>query len=161
MQLTRLSPTVAELVALAIARTPFLSEATGEAPHDLRITAELCAELAAEHWERTHGVSLRETVPSELTTEVADALVSHAEALSEADDNALYQAHAKLERSLAKLATARVSIKGTLPLIAAERLMANVETHFDHIRIAQTRARDILKAAIDRIERTPLQAGAV
>jgi 4-hydroxyphenylpyruvate dioxygenase-like putative hemolysin len=147
MLLTRIPPTVAELVARAIASTPFVAEATGDNPHDMRICAELCAELAAEQWEREHGASA-----GELHTEVADALVAHASALRDANDNALYQAHAKLERSMALLAGARNSIKGVLPLAAAERLMDNVETHFDHIRVALTRAAGVFESAIDRIE---------
>jgi hypothetical protein len=152
MLLTRIPPTVAELVAHAIASTPFVAEATGDNPHDMRICAELAAELAAEHWERERSAIAGVTIPPELITEVADALVAHASALRDANDNALYQAHAKLERSMALLAGARNSIKGTLPLAAAECLMDNVETHFDNIRIALTRAAGAFESAIDRIE---------
>jgi hypothetical protein len=154
MLLTRIPPTPAELVALAIARTPFVTEATGDAPHDLRISAELCAELAAEHWERERGAIAGVTIPPELTAEVAEALEAHGQALRDANDNALYQAHAKLERSIALLAGVRRSIAGTLPLAAAEALMDHVETHFDSIRVAMTRAAGVFESAIDRIEWT-------
>lgn len=149
---TRTPPTLAELVARAISKTPFVTEAVGDSPHDLRVTAELCAELAAEHWEREEGALIAATVPWELTTEVAEALKAHGQDLRDANDNALYTSHGRLERSLALVATARNSIHGILPLAAAEAQLTEVETHFDHIRIALTRARDVFTSAIDRIE---------
>lgn len=152
MLIARILPTVAELVALAIASTPFVTEATGDDPHDLRISAELCAELAAEHWERERGAIPGVTIPPELTAEAAEALQAHGQTLRDANDNALYQAHAKLERSISALGHARRSIAGTLPLAAAEALMCGVETHFDHIRIALTRAAGVFESAIDRVE---------
>jgi hypothetical protein len=152
MLITRIPPTVAELVARALAATPFLVEATGNNAHDLRISAELCAELAAEDWERTHRTLIGAVVPPELISEVADALVAHAVELHTASDRALHQAHAKLERSLSDLKAARTSINGTLPLAAAEALMEHVEDHFDSIRIALTRAAEVFATAIRRIE---------
>lgn len=152
MLLTRIPPTVAELVARALTATPFTSEATGANPHDLRIGAELCAGLAAESWEADRGALIGLSIPPELITEVADALEAHGKTVRDASDNALYAADAKLQRSLACLSTARSSIKGSLPIAAAEALLTEVETHFDHIRIAVTRALAILEVEIDKIE---------
>lgn len=151
-------PTIAELVARALTATPFLAEATGATAHDLRISAELCAELAAEHWECERGTIVGVAVPWELTGEAADALEAHGRSLRAANDNTeLYAAHAKLERSLAHLATARSSIKGTLPRTAAEEMMEEVEDHFSHIRIALTRALGILRKEINLTERAALR----
>jgi hypothetical protein len=155
--LTRTPPTVAELVARALTATPFLAEATGATSHDLRISAELCAELAAQNWEREQGVIVGASAPWELSIEVADSLVAHALSRRAANDNDLYQSHAKLERTLAAVATARSSIKGSLPVAAAEAMLDEVETHFAHIRIALTRALGILSKEIDLIERAALQ----
>lgn len=157
MLISHLPPTVPELVARALTSTPFLAEAMGATAHDLRISAELCAEQAAEHWEREVGGIPGATAPWELSIEVADGLVAHAMSRRAANDNALYQSHAKLERSLSCLATARCSIKGTLPLAGAEAMLDEVETHFAHIRIALTRALGILGKEIDLIERAALR----
>jgi hypothetical protein len=155
--LTRTPPTVADLVARALTATPFLREATGATSHDMRISAELCAELAAEDWEREHGAITGAAVPWELSADVANGLVAHALSRRAANDNALYQSHAKLERTLAAVAAAKCGIKGTLPVDAAEAMLDDIETHFAHIRVALTRALAILGKEIDLIERAALR----
>jgi hypothetical protein len=145
-------PTVAELTDIAIRQTRFVTEVTAEFPHSLRICAELAAGIAAEKWEAAHEAPVGESLPPDLIAEVAAALQTYGETQRAAAAAALYAAHEKLEHSIATLATARSSIDGALPLPAAESLMDNVETHFDHIRIALTRARELFDAAIDKTE---------
>lgn len=154
MYQTHLPPTVAELVARALTATPFLAEATGPAPHDLRSCGEICAERAAEDWEREHDAIVGAVVAPDLTGEVADKLEAHGRSLRAANDNgAIYTAHARLERTLGCLASARCGIKGPLPLAAAEEMMDGVEDHFDHIRVALSRALGIHAKEIEAIER--------
>lgn len=151
MLMTRPPPTVAELTAYAIHATTFVTEVTGDEPHELRICAELAASIAGEKWESAHQV-LTATLPADLIAETATALEAHGQALRDASDHALYSTHARIERTLAAVAAVRSSFRGVLPLAAAEALVADVETHLDHVRIALTRARDIFAVAIDRIE---------
>jgi hypothetical protein len=152
MLITRILPTVAELVALAIVKTPFVAESIGPDSHDLRISAELCAELAAEFWENERGAVAGVTISPDLTAETAVALEAHGRTMRDASDNALYQAHAKLGRAIALLATAQRSVAGTLPLAAAEVLMDGIEDDFANIRVALTRAAEVTGNAIDSIE---------
>jgi hypothetical protein len=152
MLITRPPPTVADLTDIALRETRFVTETTAENLNNLRICAELAAGIAAEKWEAAHQAPIGETLPPDLIAEVAAALQTYGETKRATAAAALYAAHVKLERSIATLATARSSIDGVLPLAAAESLMDNVETHFDHIRVALTRARELFDAAIDRAE---------
>lgn len=154
MRLSQSPPTVAELVARALTATPFLAETAGSSLHELRSDSELCAQLAAENWEREHDAIVGAVVSSDLTAEVADKLEEHGRERRAANDNtAIYTAHAKLERTLAAVKAARCSLKGVLPIAAAEAMLDEVETHFAHIRIALTRAVGILGKEIEAIER--------
>jgi hypothetical protein len=145
-------PSVADLVAIALVHTDFLQEINLATPHDLKICAELSAELAAEHWERSTDTVVG-VLESELTGDVVIALVAHATTVRDASDSALYHATARMERAIAELAKARGATAGTLPIAAAEALMDGIEDHFDAIRVALTRSRDVLQVAIDQIER--------
>ena len=68
----------ATLWLLASAHTAFMAEIAIAAPHEMRVRAELAAELAAEHWERANGHPPAETVPSDLTRRVAALLLHNA-----------------------------------------------------------------------------------
>jgi hypothetical protein len=139
------------LVAIALVHTGFLREIVHATPHELQVCAELSAELAAEQWERSTDTVVG-VLPAELTGEVVTALLSHADTARIASDSALYHAFGRLERALTKLAEARASAKGTLPIAAAEALMDGAEDHFDALRVALTRSRDVLQVAVDQIE---------
>jgi hypothetical protein len=149
MFITRIPPTVAELVAQALSGTPYLTEITGAQPHQVTTYAEIAASLAAEQWEAeaAHHRPTGLTLPTELIAEAAAVLVSHASQLPKVKEADICAATSKIERALSSLATARSNIAGTLPLAPAEAFMDDIETHFDIVRIALTRARDILTAA--------------
>ena len=73
-------PSVADLVAIALVHTDFLHEINLATPHELKICAELSAELAAEHWERSTDTVVG-VLESELTGDVVVALVAQARAV--------------------------------------------------------------------------------
>jgi hypothetical protein len=152
MLISRPPPAIAELVDRAIAHTPFIAEITAIKPHDLRICAELAAELAAEHWERENDMIPGAAVGPELVADVADALVAHGQTVRDASDNALYHGHAKLERSIAALGALRRSVAGTLPLAHAESLMDDIEDDMAAVGVKLTRALGVFEIEIARIE---------
>lgn len=144
-------PSSADLVAIALRHTDFLKEIGAASPNQTQICAELSAELAAEHWELTNGAPIGTLGPS-LTSDAVPLLVAYAKTMRHASDSALYNAVAKINRSVTKLAEARSAAADTLPLPAAEALMDGLEDHFDAIRVALTRAQDVLLLTIDQIE---------
>lgn len=144
-------PSVADLVAIALVHTAFLREINLAGPRALQICAELSAELAAEHWERSTDTAVG-VLGSELTGEVVIALVAHAATVRTASDSALYHAAHRVERAITELAKARGTALRTFPIAAAEALMDGVEDHFDAIRVALTRSQDVLQVSIDQIE---------
>ncbi len=74
MLITRILPTVADLVARALSGTDFASEIKGDVAH-IRWHAADAIELAAERWEEAHGVAVAETVPSDLLNYATDVLI--------------------------------------------------------------------------------------
>ena len=151
MLITRVPPSVAELVHRALADTSFLSQIAGAPAHLVKTYAEIAASLAAEQWEAERRELIGLSLPLELIAEVAQALVAHATELPEVKEAELYAAIMKVERALDGLASARSDIKGKLPLAAAEAFMDDVEHHFDVLRIKLTRARDVMQSTIDRL----------
>lgn len=74
MQITPILPTVAELVAIAIAQTDFAAEIRADAD-DIRNFADIAIEQAAEIWECDNGCTLLQMVPSQLTSLAREALI--------------------------------------------------------------------------------------
>jgi hypothetical protein len=68
-------------------------------------------------------------------------------------EDAIYDACAKVERSIATLAALRTGIAGALPIAEAESLMDDVEDYLDILKVKFARALDVFHAAIERIER--------
>ncbi len=152
MLITRIHPTVPELVARALTDTAFLTQITAARPSLIAAFAEISASLAAEHWEAERHTLIGLTLPPELIADVAQALVAHADELSRVREAELYATHGKVERALAALALARTAINFPLPLAAAERMMDDTEHNLDLVRISLTRAQGILQSAIAQIE---------
>jgi hypothetical protein len=74
MLITRILPTAADLVALAIAGTDFVSEITGDAGR-IRWFAADAIELASEQWEEATGATAGAVVPSDLMNYATDLLI--------------------------------------------------------------------------------------
>ena len=129
-------PSVADLVAIALVNTDFLTEINLATPHDLQICAELSAELAAEHWERSTDTVVG-VLDSELTGDVVIALVAHAATVRDANDTALYHATAKVERAIAELAKARCIVSNRPVSTAWKRLQTWLQSPSGSVSLIQ------------------------
>ncbi len=78
MQITPSLPTIAELVARAIADTDFVGDISTD-PEDMAHVAANSADLAAEMWEEANDYPVNITVPSALIAEVRTALIARAQ----------------------------------------------------------------------------------
>jgi hypothetical protein len=153
MQPIRL-PTIPELVARAMTGTRFLAEIAARSPHDLRCCAELAAQLAAEQWETETGAPAAETVPHDLTIQVAASLIAHGERHHGPVENALYANEGQLQRSIAALGALQAGIRDTPPLAAAEEALMDVAAdRLDEAGAALRGVLALLEAEIDRVER--------
>ncbi len=71
-------PTLAELVARAIADTDFVGDISAD-PEDMAHVAANAADLAVEQWEEAHDYPVNITVPSDLIALVRTALIARAQ----------------------------------------------------------------------------------
>lgn len=141
MHIARALPTVADLACRARTHTRFLREIAAD-PQHLNARAALAAQLAAEHWEAEHGVSVGETVSPDMTARVAAALIA------DGTERILCAAVDRLNTCSAGLATVLVAMRGTLPLPEAEAMMDGIEDNLIVARVKLDRARAVLEAAI-------------
>lgn len=93
MLIMRIMPPVAELVALALARTKFLDEAADAiTPREIYRAATIATNQAAESWEEDAGLPIGATVPDAIRVQVAADLVAAAQAIAKNAADALRDA---------------------------------------------------------------------
>jgi hypothetical protein len=158
MLITRIPPSVAELVHRALADTAFLSQIAGAPPHLVVTYAEISASLAAEQWEAERRALIAATLPLELIADVAQALIAHPDTLRVQRETALYAALERVEAMVGVVAGLAALMKGEMPVPSAERQMDNVEGDLDRVRVALNRAMEELLHEIDAVEEAKSEA---
>jgi hypothetical protein len=153
MHVTRVLPTVAQLVTRALGNTPFLAEISVEIaenePYNLTICAELAAELAAESWERDHDALVGVTISHALTAEVAVALADHGRTLHAEHEATLYDTNARMELFIGTAARLRRDIaEARLPGVRLDGIAEDIGACVAKLQVAL----GPVETAIDRLE---------
>jgi hypothetical protein len=150
MRIARVLPTAAELATNAIVAGTFITQITAGA--NVVTCAEICAELAAEAWEKAHDAIPGVTIDSDITDAAALILADQGAALRHANIEALYATDARIEKAIGALSTLRHTMPGSLLLADANEEIDDIEDNLDAAIAKLKRATLVLGIEIDRVE---------